>query len=81
MDLTLTLSAAEVAMLEARRKDADADLGAVVHAILAPIVAKDSEARLGTLADQYRALTPDLQVEAVEVLREWYSAKQLPSKL
>ncbi len=76
MDLTITLSASEVASLESRREEGDKDLGDVIHRLLAPTVKKDSDVRLNSLADQYRALSPDDQVEALGVLRAWYATKR-----
>jgi hypothetical protein len=79
MRLTIDLSPAEVESLDQRRKSESESLEHVIHRLLAPIVSKDSEARLSVLADQYRALTPDLQAEVVQMLRGWLASKTTPA--
>ena len=74
MDLTITLSTSEVAALESRKEEGDS-LEDVLHRILLPIVRVDSGARLNLLADRYRALSPDLQVEAEALLKQWADSK------
>jgi len=47
------------------------------HRIIAPMVMKTAESRLQILAEEYRKLTPDLQLEALQVLKDWKASKQL----
>lgn len=72
--MTVTLTAAEKAMLADLAQENE-QLENVLHRILAPMLAKHGEARLQRLADEYRLLTPDLQIEAIAVLKEWQASK------
>ncbi len=50
-----------------------------VHHILADVVKKYSEAKLGVLATQYRGLTPELQMQVIGVISQWYERATKPS--
>ncbi len=74
MDLIITLSSVEVDAINARRGQRPAE--DVIHRLLAPLVKADSADRLDHLVNQYKQLTPELQVEATELLQEWFATKQ-----
>ena len=74
MDITLT--DAELIMLE-RSKEVDETPDLTLHRILTPFVTKCAEDRLQILADQYRALTPALQIEVSNLLDQWKASKGL----
>ena len=46
-----------------------------LHRILGPMVQKHGETRLQRLADSYRKLSPELQLEAIIVLKQWQASK------
>lgn len=73
-EITVTLSAVEIDTLAALGETVEAGL----HVVLEPLVLKASDTRLQALANAYRTLTPDLQLEATELLRAWAAKKQLP---
>lgn len=72
--MTITLTASEQALLTDIRVALE-PLEDVFHRFMKPLVAKRSEAQLQRLADEYRALTPDMQEEALQVLRDWKNSK------
>jgi hypothetical protein len=73
--MTITLTASEEAMFNDLKEDQESTEDSF-HRIIAPMVAKHAEVRLQRLADTYRALSPDDQLEAIEVLKEWQASKQ-----
>lgn len=73
--MTITLTPSEEAMFT-DLKVGQETVEIVVHRILRPMVEKHAEARLSKLADEYRKLSPELQLEALEVLRTWQASKQ-----
>lgn len=75
MDITLT--DVEVNVLTELQLE-DEKVEDVLHRLLHPMVEKQSEARLQTLANQYRLLTPELQIEVIKLLREWQASKIPP---
>lgn len=72
--MTAELSNAEVGMLTNFRV-AGETVEAALHRLLLPFVSKDADARLQILADEYRRLTPELQIEALQVLKTWKATK------
>lgn len=75
MDITLT--AVELSMLN-DLKAGNETIEDAFHHLFAPMLARHAEARLQRLADLYRALTPDLQLEALGVLKTWQDSKNAP---
>jgi hypothetical protein len=73
MDITLTSS--EEAMFTDLAIDQES-VEETCHRILAPMVAKHAEVRLSRLADMYRSLSPNDQLEAIAVLKQWQASKQ-----
>lgn len=45
-----------------------------LHHVLLDYVKKDADDRLQALATQYRSLPPDLQLEVVVLIKQWYDA-------
>ena len=73
MDITLTIP--EESMLADLREDAET-VTDVFHRLMKPFLEKHADVRLNKLADEYRRLTPELQVEALVVLRTWQESKK-----
>lgn len=72
MDITLTN--AELGMV------LDAKIGVetveeTFHRLMLPLVVKAGDQRLQKLAEAYRSLTPDLQLEAIQVLKDWQASR------
>lgn len=74
MSVTLTLTSAEEAMYKAQ-KLADETVEQTFHRLNVPALEKFSETRLQTLANTYRALSADDQLEALALLGQWYAQK------
>jgi hypothetical protein len=72
--MTIELTLPEEAMFNDLRIDKET-VEVVFHRVLRPMVEKHAESRLQRLADEYRALTPDLQLEALAVLKTWKESK------
>lgn len=72
MDITLTN--AEVGMLTNFRVGTET-VEDSLHRLLLPFVGKFADARLQILADEYRKLTPELQIEALQVLKTWKASR------
>jgi hypothetical protein len=72
--MTIELTLPEEAMFNDLRIDKET-VETVFHRVLRPMVEKHAESRLQRLADEYRALTPDLQLEALAVLKTWKESK------
>lgn len=72
--MIVQLTDTETSMLTDFRSGAETVEDAL-HRLLLPFVAKYADARLQRLADEYRKLTPELQIEALRVLQVWKSSK------
>lgn len=73
MAIQVTLSDIEVAALENQFSGKTAD--EALHELLLTYVKKDSDIRLQALATQWRALTPDWQLEVSNLIKVWYADK------
>jgi hypothetical protein len=72
--MEITLTKAELAVLS-ESAQGEETVEETFHRLMLPKIAEFSEARLIRLNEQYRALTPELQLEALEVLRRWQQTK------
>jgi hypothetical protein len=72
--MTITLTSIEIATLTGLIQDAET-VEDVLHKLLLPHVQKHAESRLQTLADSYRALSPEDQIEVLGVLKAWQDSK------
>jgi hypothetical protein len=71
--MNVTLLPTEVAALTNQFPTMTVD--EALHHVLLDYVKKDADFRLQALATQYRSLTPDLQLEVVALIKQWYDAK------
>ena len=75
--MTITLTVSEEIMFK------DLVVGAetiedAFHRIMADMLRADSEQRLQRMADAYRAMSPEMQMEGLEVMRVWRDSKLEP---
>ena len=73
MDITFTLTPVEIDALVLAFPSLAPD--AALHAVLEPLTAKMSEARLQRLATLYRTLSAEDQLEATTLLGAWRESK------
>jgi hypothetical protein len=72
--MQITLTSAELALFS-ESVQGNESVEQAFHRILSPMIAKHSEARLSRLADLYRGLSQEDQLEALAVLKQWQSSK------
>lgn len=77
MNLTLALTPVEVDALQTAVPGVPLDVA--IHMLIEPVIEKTGDARLQRLANEYRALSADDQLEAFTVLRQWREAKTRPT--